>query len=61
MGNLASRMPRRSRSQLGLFKQKYIRPALVSQVIGQTAAHDTATDNHNASGPWNGSVLIRHN
>ena len=50
LGDLAGRVPGRARSELVLFKEHNIGPALVCEVISNTATHNTAADNDDAGG-----------
>lgn len=47
MGDLPCHVPCAARRQFGLIKQNAIRsPALLGQMTGQPAPHDTAADDH---------------
>ena len=49
MGDLARSVPRAARRKLRFFQQnRFVSPALMSEMIGKTHAHDTAANDDNA-------------
>ena len=54
MGDLPRGVPGGARGQLGFLQKHNIGPALVGEVVGDTAAHDAASDNDNPRGRGNG-------